>query len=69
MLLSLIVFSKSAKNLKKDNNNRDSVIVLRNPKKSEQSVITQDQEPTCNTEGGAALRVGGLRSCFASCEL
>ena len=31
MLLSLIVFSKSAKNLKKDNNNRDSVIVLRNP--------------------------------------
>ena len=32
MLLSLIVFSKSAKNLKKDNNNRDSVIVLRNPK-------------------------------------
>ena len=33
MLLSLIVFSKSAKNLKKDNNNRDSVIVLRNPNK------------------------------------
>ena len=31
MLLSLIVFSKSAKNLKKDNNNRDSIIVLRNP--------------------------------------
>ena len=31
MLLSLIVFSKSAKNLTKDNNNRDSVIVLRNP--------------------------------------
>ena len=38
MLLSLTVFSKSAKNLKKDNNNRDSVIVLRNPNKNFKNV-------------------------------
>ena len=42
MLLSLIVFSKSAKNLKKDNNNRDSVIVLRNPNYKNQILIEKN---------------------------